>query len=202
MKTSERVLAFIIGFLAIAGVGATNRFMLVGGANAGFEEYPNITLAHVGPGLLYLALAPLQFLKSIRSKYPQFHRWSGRLLVVLSLILGAAAVVIGVLFPYSGVIEQVIIAFFGTFFLAAAVNGFLCARRKNFKAHREWMMRSFAIGLAIVTMRLIFVPILIIIGSPTVEDAQLWSIVSFTIAFCLHWAVAEWWIRKTRAPAS
>ncbi len=198
MNKARLILNVVVGFLAIAGVGATIRFMLVGGANEGFEQYPNATLAHVAPGLLYLALAPLQFVKSIRSKYPALHRWSGRLLVVLSLVLGAAAVFIGLVFPYSGLPEQIVIAGFGTFFLAAAIKGFLCARQKNFKAHREWMMRSFAIGLAIVTMRLIFVPILIIIGNPSVEDAQFWSIVSFTLAFFMHWAIAEWWIRRTR----
>ncbi|MEQ8956185.1 MAG: DUF2306 domain-containing protein [Gammaproteobacteria bacterium] len=199
MRNAQLVLSVLVGFLALVGIGATIRFMLVGGANEGFEQYPNTTLAHVAPGLLYLVLAPLQFIKSIRSKYPVFHRWSGRLLVVVSLFLGASAVFIGVVFPYSGVPEQIVIAIFGTFFLAAAVKGFFCARNKNFRAHREWMMRSFAIGLAIVTMRLIFVPILIMIGSPTMEDAQFWSIASFTLAFILHGIVAELWIRRTRA---
>ena len=60
------------------------------------------------------------------------------------------------------------------------------------------MMRAFAIGLSIVTMRLIFIPILIAIGGPTREEAEFYSIVAFTIAFVVHAVVAEFWIRYTR----
>mgnify|MGYP000559905449 FL=1 len=198
MSKQERVLGFLVGFLVVVGIGATIRFMIEGGANEGFEEYPAITQAHVVPGLLYLILAPLQFLSSIRRKFPTFHRWSGRFLVVFSLTLGIAAMLIGLFFPYSGLPEQIVIAFFGIFFVMSASIGFIRARQKDFKAHREWMLRSFSIGLAIVTMRLIFVPILIVIGRPTTEDAQFWSIVSFTAAYFLHWFVVEWWIRQSR----
>jgi len=60
------------------------------------------------------------------------------------------------------------------------------------------MIRAFAIGFSIVTMRLIFIPILIAIGNPIEADAVRYSIVSFMIAFVLHSTVAELWIRYTR----
>ena len=57
---------------------------------------------------------------------------------------------------------------------------------------------AFSIGLSIVTMRLVFIPMLIATRGPTREDAELFSIVSFTIAFVIHSVGAELWIRVTR----
>ncbi|NKB34044.1 MAG: DUF2306 domain-containing protein [Pseudomonadales bacterium] len=195
---AETVLSFVVGFLAIAGVGGSIFFLFSGGANEGFEEYPIITRSHVIPGAIYLALAPLQFSKSIRNRNRAYHRWAGRLLASIAMVAGAGALFLGVIIPYSGLPEQIVTGFFGCLFLFSTAKGFLSARVKQFDAHREWMMRAFAIGLSIATMRLIFVPILIIIGDPTRAEAELYSIVSFTIAFILHSGFAEYWIRRTR----
>ena len=184
--------------ISVLGIAFTIRFLFAGGENEGFEQYPNVTLAHVVPGLVYLALAPLQFLQTIRNKYPGYHRWSGRILATIGLILGGAALFIGIIIPYSGLPEQIVISGFGLFFLVSIVKGFLNARNRNFKEHREWMLRAYAIGLSIVTMRLIFIPILLLIGDPTREEAELYSIISFTTSFFLHWGFAEYWIRHTR----
>ena len=62
--------------------------------------------------------------------------------------------------------------------------------------HREWMIRAFAIGLA--TMRLIFVPALLIVAGPTDGQLAFLSVASFTTAFVMHASVAELWIRLTR----
>ena len=195
---AETVLSFVVGFLALAGIGGSIFFMFSGGANEGFAEYPTITNLHVIPGAIYLALAPLQFSKKVRNKSRTYHRWAGRLLAAIALAAGAGALFLGVIIPYSGLPEQIVTGFFGCFFLFSTVQGFVCARAKKFDAHREWMMRAFAIGLSIATMRLIFVPILIIIGEPSRADAEFYSIVSFTIAFILHSGFAEYWIHRTR----
>ncbi len=192
------VLSSFVALLSLLGVAFSTRFLLVGGENEGFTEFPAVTFAHVAPGLVYLALAPLQFLKSIRSNYPGYHRWTGRLLVGIGFIAGAAALFIGLVFPYSGLPEQIVITVFGVFYLLSLAKGFTSARNKHFKVHREWMIRAYSIGLSIVTMRLIFIPILIWIGDPTREEAELYSIVSFSLSFFIHSAFAEYWIRRTR----
>ncbi len=199
MTKLETTMTSLVGVLSLLGVVFTVTFMIRGGANEGFAEYPVVTNLHVIPGLLYLALAPLQFLSPIRDRFRSYHRWSGRLLATVGLILGAAALFISLVFPYSGLAEQIIVSGFAVFFLFAIVRGVQTARSRRFAEHREWMMRAFSIGLSIVTMRLIFIPILVAIGGPTRAEAELYSIVSFTIAFVLHALGAELWIRHTRS---
>jgi hypothetical protein len=59
------------------------------------------------------------------------------------------------------------------------------------------MIRALAIGTSIATMRLVFVPALLLLGEVTDERARWWSVVSFAVAFALHAAVAELWIRRS-----
>jgi len=117
---------------------------------------------------------------------------------VIAIILGMARLFLGAVIPSSGLPEQVVTGAFGIFFLISIVKGYRYARTKDFSRHRGWMIRAFAIGFSIVTMRLIFIPILIAIGNPIEADAVRYSIVSFMIAFVLHSTVAELWIRYTR----
>lgn len=196
--TIRTALSFIVGFLAICGIGGSIFFFTHEPNNEGFVQHPNITFFHVTLGAIYLLLAPFQFSKKIRNKFLTYHRWSGRILVSIGLVVGAAALFLGLVIPYSGISEQFVIAFFGTFFLVSLVKGFVYARAKEIALHREWMLRAFAIGLSIATMRLIFIPALIIIGDPTRQDTESLSIIAFTIAFILHSGFAEFWIRYTR----
>ena len=83
-------------------------------------------------------------------------------------------------------------------FLISLVKGFLYIRAGQIALHREWMIRAFAIGLSIATMRLLFVPALIIVGDPTHSQIETLSIMSFTVVFCLHCGFAEYWIRRSR----
>ena len=64
--------------------------------------------------------------------------------------------------------------------------------------HREWMIRAFAIGLAVATQRVIFIPALFAEADPTEGPVATLSAVSFLAAFAVHVSVAEAWIRLTR----
>ena len=189
--------SILVCFLAISGVGAVIYFLFSGGANEKFSEFPLIVNSHVIFGAVYLLMAPLQFSKKIRLKSISFHRWSGRLLVSVGLVAGASALFLGIVIPYSGTSEQLIIGFFGSLFLLSLILSYLNIRQKKIQQHREWMIRALALGLSIATMRLIFVPI-IILSAPARQEIEMWSIISFTIAFVLHCGFAEIWIHKTR----
>ena len=86
----------------------------------------------------------------------------------------------------------------GPFFLLALIKGFIHIRAKRVTLHREWMIRAFAIGLAVATMRLIFVPAIIVLADPTQGQLQPLSAASFLVALVVHASVAGAWIRFTR----
>src|ERR1700730_17910298 len=85
--------------------------------DAHFANHRTLTLAHILPAMLFMALGPLQFARSLRSKHPQFHRWSGRIFLTASGIVGVTGLTMAFGKTIGGVDEQAAITLFGTFFL-------------------------------------------------------------------------------------
>lgn len=155
---------------------------------------------HVVLGALYLVFAPFQFVGHIRFRYLGYHRRMGRALVALGTVVGATALFVGLVIPFSGWAESVLIALFGGLFLFALLKGFVHVRAGRVALHREWMVRAFAIALAIATQRLIFVPSLLVAGiaDPTDGRTVTLSLVAWSAALVAHSSLAEAWIRLTR----
>jgi uncharacterized membrane protein len=193
-----RLLGVVVGLLALVGIAASATHYLYEPYNPGFLNYPAIVALHVILGGVYLLFAPFQFVKRIRSRHLGYHRLAGRLLVSIGLAVGTTALFMGLVIPFSGWIERVYIGIFGTFYLLALIKGFVHIRAGRVALHREWMIRAFAIGLSIATMRLIFIPALLIVADPTDAQIAAVSTASFAAAFVLHASVAELCIRATR----
>lgn len=191
-------LMIVVGLLALLGISAAIFHYLEEPYNPGFLEYPLTTAIHVILGGVYLALAPWQFIQRIRNRWLNYHRWSGRLLVAIGLVVGVTALFMGFVFPFAGWPESVVIGLFGGLFLVALMLGYHHGRTGRVALHREWMLRAFAIGLSIATMRIFFIPAMIWVGNPTDEQIAFLSVGSFTLAFLLHSIVTELWIRHTR----
>jgi uncharacterized membrane protein len=166
--------------------------------NPGFHEFPVVTGVHVILGAAYLALAMPQFLAGVRARRPGLHRGIGRAAAAAGSVAGGAALVMMVLFPFSGGLTLLVAGPFACLFVLSLARGVWLARSGRYPEHREWMIRAFAIGTAIATMRLLFVPALFAFGEATDERARWLSVVCFGTAFAVHSAVAELWIRATR----
>ncbi len=139
-------LAAVVSFLAFIGIAASATHYLYEPYNPGFLKYPTIVALHVILGGVYLVFAPFQFVKRIRSRHLGYHRWAGRLLVSIGLVVGMTALFMGLVIPFSGWIERVYTSLFGTFFILALVKGFVHIRAGRVASHREWMIRALAFG--------------------------------------------------------
>jgi uncharacterized membrane protein YozB (DUF420 family) len=197
-KTVRWPLGVVIGILALVGVTASATFYLRPPYNPGFLTYPTIVALHVVLGGLYLVFAPFQFVKGIRSRHLNYHRRMGRFLVATGLVTGVTALFIGLVIPFSGWPERVLIGLFGSLFLFALSKGFVHIRARRVALHREWMIRAFAIALAIATQRLIFIPLLLTVAAPTDGEIATLSVVAWTVALVVHSSLAEVYIRLTR----
>jgi uncharacterized membrane protein len=193
----SRPLNIIVGFLAIVGMSASAAHYFLPTTNPGFLIFPLIVALHVIMGGIYLAIGPFQFVPRIRSRWLNYHRWTGRLLVAAGLIVGTTGLFMAWIIPFAGWSERVIMGCFGLLFLVALSKGFLHIRAGRIMQHREWMIRAFAIGLGIATQRLILIPTLIALG-PSEQNAVVLSQLANLLAFPAHILFAEFWIRTTR----
>ena len=168
-----------------------------------FAQRPSLTRLHVVAGGIFLLFAPLQFWRRLRNSHRTVHRWSGRLLLVVLIISVLASVPFGILAPYAGAPEGVIVTVVALLTIGGAGRAYWAIRTHRVDLHREWMLRVFALGVGIASVRLVDA-VLILLILPFVS-----SVTIFVLSLWLGWGLTlagiEWWIVKTRriaAPAA
>jgi uncharacterized membrane protein len=162
--------------------------------DTGFAEHVFLTMVHIIPGALFLLLAPLQFVPSIRTKHLRLHRWLGRILVVSGLIIGITALVMSYAMNIGGTNETAATTLFGILFLFCLIKAYRHIRRKEVAQHREWMIRTFGIGLGVATTR----PIVGIFFAFRKLTPHEFFGIAFWLGFTITFFAAEVWIDYTR----
>jgi len=153
----------VVAFLCVA-VGGYAVFLVA----TGFTYVPTNVLAnsfpsalglqlHITASALAILLGPWQFVRRLRATRPAVHRWMGRTYVLACTLGGVAGGSIA-LFSAAGPIA-------GSGFFALAIGwlfttlmGWRAALRRDYVTHQRWMIRSFALPLAAVTLR-IYLPL-------------------------------------------
>ncbi len=195
-------------FLMLIGVGIVVRGMLhifapspvsqsAVNFDAGFAQHPTLTLIHIIPGLFFVLLAPLQFVRKLRTRRPALHRWMGRIAVASGLIIGSTALVMGPLMAIGGANEAAATTLFGILFLFALLKGFVSIRQRKITQHREWMIRAFAIAFAVATIRPIVGIFFATRGLTHLAPHEFFG-TAFWLGFTLQLLAAEIWINYTR----
>src|SRR6266404_3665872 len=165
-----------------------------------FAHYPILTLVHIVPGLLFMLLGPLQFSPTIRARHLRWHRWSGRIFVICSVVIGISALVMSFGMPAIGGFNQAAATtLFASFFLFALCKAFWHIPRREVVLHREWMIRAFSVGLAVATIRPIVGMFFATSHFSGLTPHEFFGI-AFWIGFVLHLIAAEAWIHATLPP--
>lgn len=210
-KHTTRFLWSAVGFLVLVGVAVVTRRTLVliwpvefsgkaspaAALDVGFARHTALTLMHILPGGLFLVLASLQFMPSIRQKHLQLHRWMGRVLVVCGLIIGISALVMSYKMNIGGPNETAATTLFAVVFLICLIKAYLHIRRKEVERHREWMIRAFGVGLGVATTR----PIVGIFFALRRLTPHEFFGIAFWLGFTITFLAAEAWIDYTRQSA-
>ncbi|WP_419905444.1 DUF2306 domain-containing protein [Kiloniella sp.] len=118
-----------------------------------FLAHKTAFLAHVLGSLIALMLGPWQFVKTIRGRWPRLHRWMGRSYMVAVLVGGLG----GFIVAWTSTAGPIAVAGFATLavlWLYVTTQGYRTARAGCYMEHREWMIRSFALTAAAISLRL------------------------------------------------
>lgn len=164
--------------------------------DAAFAGKPILTLIHIVPGLIFVALVPFQFSRSFRNRHLRLHRWMGRTVMILGTIIGLSAVPMS-RHPIGGPLEMSATLFFDAFFLFALLKAFLHIRRREVALHREWVIRAMSIALGIATVRPIMGVFFATSRLTGLTPHDFFGI-AFWIGFSLTYGAGELWLRHTR----
>ncbi|MEN8799975.1 MAG: DUF2306 domain-containing protein [Flavobacteriaceae bacterium] len=144
---------------------------------------------HIFPGGLALLMGFSQFFPKLRRKRPGLHRVLGKIYVISVLLSGTAGLAIAY-FATGGFITALGFALLAILWLYTTVNAYTSIRKMDISNHQKWMIRSYALCFAAVTLR-IYLPVFTgLLGMSFIP--------AYTIIAWLCWmpnlAVAEWLI--------
>lgn len=118
-----------------------------------FSNYPGFTSIHIVGGAIAIVFGALQFSTLIRRKYLSLHRLFGRFYVGSILFSGISGFALAVN-SVGGFYVQSGFGLMAIFWLATTINAYRLIRKGDVKSHENWMVRSYAVTLAGVTLRL------------------------------------------------
>ena len=148
-------------------------------------------VVHAVSASLALMLGPLQLLAALRTRYPAAHRWTGRAYVLAIAVAWVSSLPLA-LHAMTGVVAATGFFALGLVWVAATGWGVACAVQRRFAEHRRWMLRSYALTAAGITLR-----IYLGLGAAAGVDIE----VSYPFIAWLCWVpnllVAEWYLRRS-----
>lgn len=151
---------------------------------------------HVIFGPIALMTGPFQFLPKLRARNIKAHRLLGAIYIVSCLLSGLAGL-LAAQWANGGHWTELGFSLLAVSWIYTTTKAYLAVRKKDISAHQKWMVRSYALTLSAVTLRL-YLPVL-------QGGFDLTFIESYQMVAWLCWIpniiVAELWLRtKQFAP--
>ncbi len=153
-------------------------------------------VVHAAGAATALLLGPFQFGSFSGRHWFKFHRWTGRAYVAGCLVGGASGLVLAA-GSSAGPVAQSGFSAVGVLWLYVTTQGWRNARAGRFSEHRRWMIRSFALTFAAVTLR-IYLPIAVASGF-SLNGA--YQVVSW-LCWVPNAALAEFYLRTAGASSA
>lgn len=155
-----------------------------------FAEYPVSTGLHLAVGALVIVLAPLQLSARLRRRYATVHRWAGRAYALGVLFSGLAGLALATV-SQGGLPAHLGFGLLSIAWMVTTAIGVQRIRAGDQAAHREWMIRSFALTFAAVTLR-IYIPLGVVLGLPVGPSYQAIA----WLCWVPNLVVVEWGMRR------
>ena len=132
---------------------------------------------HVAGAATALLVGPVQFLPWVRRRFPAVHRPLGRVYVIGCLAGGVGGLIMA-FGSTAGPIATAGFASLAACWITANVQGWRLAMARRFDDHRAWMLRSFALTFAAVTLR-IYIVVLPMLGVAPIDAYRAASFVAW-----------------------
>src|SRR4051795_13590293 len=208
MSTRERSWPVPVALVALSAIplaaGTLRLIQLAGGpavipADHRFAGFPLPLVVHIVGATTYALVGILQFVPRFRRRHLAWHRRAGRVLAVAGLLVAISALWMTLFYeaqPGTGDLLYVLRLVFGSALAACLVLGISAVRRGDITAHRAWMIRAYAIGLAAGTQ--VFTEGF---GGALFGTGGVRGDLFKAAGWLINLAVAEWVIRRPRVSA-
>lgn len=163
--------------------------------NARFFAMPLPVIAHIFGAVIYSLLGAFQFVPSLRSR--PWHRRAGRVLLPAGLTVALSGIWMTLWYDMpdidSGFVITVLRLGTAGVMALALVLGFLAVRRRDFRTHRSWMIRAYALAMGAGTQAFTHLPFAVTGAAPDATGRT----IAMAAGWAINIAVAEWAIRRS-----
>lgn len=133
------------------GVYAT-RYFIFPTTDPHFAHYLLPLRWHIAGGIGAMLIGPWQFSARLRARNLELHRWLGRFYLI-EVALGSLAGLAMSLVSEQGLPTHLGFGFLAALWFVTGLQAYRMILQGNIAAHRQWMIRNFALTLAAVTLR-------------------------------------------------
>lgn len=159
-----------------------------------FLRYRPLLLGHITGATLALIVGPWQFATPLRRLIPRYHRLCGYVYFIAVLMGGLFAFALSAV-SMGGLLAHLGFGLLALLWMGTTIRAVELARDGNLADHRLWMIRSFSLTFAAVTLR-IWLPLLLVRGVRFE--------IAYPLAAWLCWVpnllLAELYLRASAAP--
>jgi hypothetical protein len=142
---------------------------------------------HVISGMLVILVGPFQFLKSFRNKYLNWHKLGGKIYAYSILLLAAPTGLIMAFYAEGGLWSTVAFSIMSILWFVTTLMAVIKIKQRKIEEHKMWMMRSYALSFAAVTLRLL-VPLFSLF---ILDNEDLITVSTAWLSWMLNLLVAE-----------
>jgi len=129
-----------------------------------------ILRVHIFFGIVAVLIGPWQFWSGLRNRFRRVHRAIG-LTYLTASILGSIGGLFLAPMTYGGITTHFGFGLLAILWGTTTIYAYTLIRKRNWRAHREWMIRSYALVFAFVMLR-IWYPGIDALGGSDVEAYQ------------------------------
>jgi hypothetical protein len=142
---------------------------------------------HVISGMLVILVGPFQFLKSLRTKFLNWHKLGGKIYAYSILLLAAPTGLIMAFYAEGGLWSTVAFSIMSILWFVTTLMAVIKIKQRKIEEHKMWMMRSYALSFAAVTLRLL-VPLFSLF---ILDNEDLITVSTAWLSWMLNLLVAE-----------
>ena len=117
------------------------------------QHYKYAFFIHAYTAILALPAGFTQFFLFIRNKFPWIHTVTGYIYVSTILLFAAPSGFIIGIYANGGLYAQIAFLLLAILWFWFTLRAVLSIRKRNIVAHKQWMIRSFALTLSAITLR-------------------------------------------------
>ncbi len=128
--------------------------------------------AHLALAIIIHFFGPLQLVPSVRSRFPAFHRWSGRAFVLSVIIVVAAGAYMLVVREIGSWTLKAGFIFQGFLILWFAWQAVHYARQRKFPVHMRWATRLFLAASAVWFFRVMIMIWFVLTGGIGIDQSD------------------------------